>query len=365
MIFTAATTGIVAMFSKKKAKRLLNVTVFIFLFAYSMYALWHTVYVLTVDKKLLLDYVCISGTAIFFLTSIVLAITRRGKKAWFSILQFVLSLIASSILILAIEADTDYFKSAFDSFGITSVAMQDLIVYALITLCALNILASYVRIQVKKGIPFEIVRFVLQIAVLVFACYIEFKFNTSKNKMFAFFCVIATLISIAQIVLCFFQCNRVVKAKKVEKEKASAKEAVAYEYYAETHVEAVPYNGGPINGVETAELVEEDENEDSNENANNEAGAEATEDEEDPTYDFYNSKSYDPFVATLNKAERVEFTDLFVLRCKGEMPEIPEYVVGEPKKAFFNKVFVSLGKYRDKISDELLSKIYEFSLKLK
>ena len=365
LILTASAIGIVTFFRPQKAPRLLNITVFIFLFAYSMYALWHEVFVLTIDKKILIDFVCIFGTAVFFATSLYLAFNRRGKKAGFSVLQFCLSLVVSSILILAMEADTEFFKNAFASFGVKKTLLQDLIIYGLVTLSAINILCAYIRIQVKKGIPFEIVRYVLQIAILVFAFYIEFKFNPNKNKPFAFFCILAVVISIVQIILAIMQCNKIAKAKKQEKKESNMAEAIVHEYYAEEQVEPVPYEGGPINGVTTAELVEEEPDEDNKNEKSANAPAETKNNEEDSTYDFYNSKSFDPFIATLNKEERVEFTDLFVLRCKGDMPEIPEYVVGEPKKEFFNKIFVSLGKYRDTISDELLSKIYEFSLKLK
>jgi hypothetical protein len=73
---------------------------------------------------------------------------------------------------------------------------------------------------------------------------------------------------------------------------------------------------------------------------------------------------FDPFMSTLSVEEKSEFIDLYILRCKGLMPEIPGYVVGEKNKEFFNCVFIYLGQYRDKISSTLLQKMYDYSMKL-
>ena len=81
-------------------------------------------------------------------------------------------------------------------------------------------------------------------------------------------------------------------------------------------------------------------------------------------YDFYNCKSFDPFIALLDTEERNQFTELFILKFKGVMPEIPDYEVGGDNKEFFRKVFIYLGQYRDRIPNGLLAKIYQYSLKL-
>ena len=81
-------------------------------------------------------------------------------------------------------------------------------------------------------------------------------------------------------------------------------------------------------------------------------------------YDFYNSKSFDPFIATLDMEERNQFTELFILKYKGVMPEIPDYVVGGDNREFFRLVFLYLGQYRDRIPDSLLAKMYNFSVRL-
>ena len=66
----------------------------------------------------------------------------------------------------------------------------------------------------------------------------------------------------------------------------------------------------------------------------------------------------------LNEKERNDFTELFILKFKGVMPEIPDYVVGGDNKAFFQKLFIYLGQYRDRIPSDLLAKMYQFAIKL-
>ena len=159
--------------------------------------------------------------------------------------------------------------------------------------------------------------------------------------------------------MCFFR-----KRRKAKKNSEVNNEAVAPEtaqntqpqqdangFRTEAYAEAYPYEGGPIAGVVMAQEV----------NPSflphgphvNTAG-----------YDFYNCKSFDPFIASLDTAERNEFTELFILRYKGDMPEIPSYVVGEKNPEFFHAIFIYLGKYRDRISSNLLSKIYQYSIKI-
>ena len=66
---------------------------------------------------------------------------------------------------------------------------------------------------------------------------------------------------------------------------------------------------------------------------------------------------FDAFMFNLTDKEKEEFIDLYIIRCKGRMPEIPAYVVGGDNREFFNKVFIYLGQYREKISSVLLSKM--------
>ncbi|MBR2646119.1 MAG: hypothetical protein IKD47_00970 [Clostridia bacterium] len=120
----------------------------------------------------------------------------------------------------------------------------------------------------------------------------------------------------------------------------------------EEYAEAYLYEGGPIEGVEMAEEVNPTVDPLSLFGHAKTAG-----------YDFYNSKSFDPFIATLNEEERNQFTELFILKYKGVMPEIPGYQVGGDNKEFFRKLFIYMGQYRERIPSGLLEKMYLFSVK--
>lgn len=77
--------------------------------------------------------------------------------------------------------------------------------------------------------------------------------------------------------------------------------------------------------------------------------------------DFYENGTFDPFLATLSDEEQYEFTELFILKLKGEFPELPDYKMGEGNQEFFRKIFTNLGQYRDKISQTLFTKMYQYS----
>ena len=119
----------------------------------------------------------------------------------------------------------------------------------------------------------------------------------------------------------------------------------------EEYAEAYAYEGGPVDGVEMAEEV-------------NPTFEEVDTPVNTAGYDFYNCQSFDPFIATLNTEERNQFTELFILKYRGVMPEIPDYVVGGDNREFFRKIFIYLGQYRERIPSGLLTKMYQFSVKL-
>ena len=137
------------------------------------------------------------------------------------------------------------------------------------------------------------------------------------------------------------------KVETIEIEEESEDDGFVVEEY----VEAYPYEGGPVAGVVMAQEVNPSFL--PHEPHVNTAG-----------YDFYNSKSFDPFISTLNAEERNSFTELFILKYKGTFPELPDYEVGGLNKEFFRKIFIYLGQYRDRIPNDLLGKIYQYSIKL-
>ena len=186
--------------------------------------------------------------------------------------------------------------------------------------------------------------FMRYIVVLLVALFAIAKVSTEL------FAIVAAAIVVLQIIIAIVQ---LVKSKHVDVD--SIREEAAIEatsgFHTEEYVEAYPYEGGPVAGVLMAEEVNPSFL--PHEPHVNTAG-----------YDFYNSKSFDPFIASLDQEERNAFTEIFILKFKGTMSELPDYVVGGDNKEFFRKVFIYLGQYRDRIPMKLLTKMYQFSMKL-
>ena len=169
-----------------------------------------------------------------------------------------------------------------------------------------------------------------------------------KSEMELYSLVIAVAGLILFIILVATKNRRKPTAEEIREE--AIREATSG-FRTEEYAEAYPYEGGPVAGVLMAEEVNPSFL--PHEPHVNTAG-----------YDFYNCKSFDPFIATLDMAERNEFTELFILKFKGTMPELPDYDVGGDNKEFFRKLFIYLGQYRDRMSQPLLMKMYQYSMKI-
>ena len=81
-----------------------------------------------------------------------------------------------------------------------------------------------------------------------------------------------------------------------------------------------------------------------------------------PTVENIYYGPYDEFMSTLTDPQKREFGDLFIAKLHGDFG-LPEYTIGGDNKKFFARVFISLGKFRQFISAELLSKIYDYANK--
>ena len=262
----------------------------------------------------------------------------------------------------------------------------------------------------KKGYTFDLIRYlfhVLLAAALVYLAFTEKAFDGTKFYLYAF---IALAIAAVQVLLVIVVLCAKKKAKKLaaqetkeapaeeteapaETKKEAAEETtavettVAEETPAETqeeeteeagvYAEAVRYEGPT---AETAAPEAEELAQPAEETAQPEAepapqpapvynynfaapaapqsGAGNTAD-----YDFYNSRSFDPFIASLNGDEREQFTEIFILKYKGATSNLPDYQVGGDNTEFFRKVFIYLGQYRDRIPDSLLAKMYQFAIR--
>ncbi|MBQ8684787.1 MAG: hypothetical protein IJ514_01285 [Clostridia bacterium] len=381
--------ALIALFSGKKAPALLRLVAFFFTLGFAAYAIVIYMYTSVAADKGVIDLYSIAPAAVGALIYFVLGVAKIGKKAWINAIQLLLSIAAMGALAyMLIKYGTDFNK------GVSPLVSFRIAVIAIVAVAFLSVLIGAIRLQTKKGLGIDLVRYILQLLIGGAACYVAIA-SKATDKTFLILTIAAAAVSLVQIVICVIQkkgcckkAKKAAKAEKVEEEEAAApvEEAFApvYEmpapapapmpmpapmptavaapvveapveefpdYVVEEYAEAMPYEGGPVEGVAVAEEV-------------NPTFVAPPAQVQTAGYDFYNSKSFDPFIASLNEAERNQFTELFILKYKGTMPEIPDYEVGGDNKSFFRKLFIYLGQYRDRIPDGLLAKIYQFTVRM-
>ncbi|MBE7084884.1 MAG: hypothetical protein E7368_02380 [Clostridiales bacterium] len=363
--------GIVTVFCSKKAPAMLLTTTFFFTIGFAFYALNTTIFSFFHASTIALDFVCIGLAGFGAILYFVLACIKLKKTAIMNAVQFILSLAFSLAVIYMLGKDKLTFDLGLADLGV-SLDWIRIIEKILVGVCALNVMIAGIRGATKKGAVADLFRYFIM--MLIGGSFIYLQLNASVRNDVLFIVAIATAsVALIQFALSCVQIGiaRAIKKKLTTKiipveeyvepaqETDSAKEET---FVQEEFAEAVAYDGGPVEGVEVAEVVEEEE-------VSVPAPAPAPAPAPMPAvetadYDYYNSKSFDPFIATLSTEERNQFTELFILKYKGTMPEIPDYEVGGNNKDFFRKVFIYLGQYRDRIPDGLLSKMYQFAVKL-
>ena len=382
MLALTVVLGVVTVFTSKKAPGLFCVVCYCFtaawminaivVFAYASY----NDYALKLMEKL--DLYSLALAAVGAIIYFAVAIARTGKKALGNTVQFLLSAVAMGAMLLSLVGYTEYLSA-----GVETLAKNlfNIVVIVLVAVIVLNLVLAAIRVRTVKGLTFDLVRFIIQFVLGAALCYLAIvgKVDGKASTTFLIFAIVAAAVSLVQIVICaiMLKCAKnknkaettdeeetpvKVKKEKVKKEKAPKEKVVlpvaeepapqpAPEFVVEEFAEALPYDGGPVEGVAVAEEV-------------NPTYVAPVQPVQTAGYDFYNSKSFDPFIAVLNNEERNQFTELFILKYKGIMPEIPDYQVGGDNKEFFRKLFIYLGQYRDKIPDGLLAKIYQFAIKM-
>ena len=386
--------GIIAIFCSKKAPAMLRAVVFFFTAGWASNAIAVFAFTYYESNINFLDMYSIALAAFGAFVYFILSVAKNGKKAWLNQFNALLSIGAYAAILLAMLRYTADFKTGLES-GLKGLVSFKILLTVVCALAIFNALVVAIRLQAKKGVAFDLFRYIVQFIVGVAVCYIAIM---SKGvKTFLLFAIAAAGISLLQIVIGIIQnkCKngkkekamKTPKEKKVKQPKAKKEKPVKEiapvqepipaipapvaapatavapvqpaaveipaEYVVEEYAEALPYDGGPVEGVALAEEV------------NPTFTAMPTRPVETAGYDFYNSKSFDPFIAVLDNQERNQFTEIFILKYKGEMPEIPDYVVGGENKEFFRKLFIYLGQYRDRIPDSLLAKVYQFTVKMK
>ena len=346
MLVLAIIFGVIALFNKKNAPALLRVTAYFFTFGFGVYSITN-LYVSYLNEGFAvanLDYVTLGLTAFGALVYFVTAAKKVGKCAWLNALQFVLSLASVGAILFAYAKNQTALSNGLTSIGLNNA---ETVLSAVLAVFFLDLIIAGIRVQSKKGLTLDLIRYIVQLLIAAAFCYIAIAGNAGTTYLVCV--IVAAVVSLLQLVIC------VIQLKPAKKEEPAEEPApIVEEYVREEYAEALPYDGGPVEGVAMAEEV-------------NPTFTEPTpppQQTQTAGYDFYNTKSFDAFIALLSNEERNQFTEIFILKYKGQMPEIPDYQVGGDNKEFFRKLFIYLGQYRDRIPDGLLSKIYQFAIKM-
>ena len=286
-------------------------------------------------NKINLDFISLAVAMVGAILYLVMSLPNIGKVAWVHFVQFILSVVFVALVSRPLAVSPIFKANKLSGLPMIAMYLGLFVVYV-------NTIIALARISRAGGMVADLVRFII---VLLSALLITF-----AAKEHILWSLIAVAVATLQIVIIIIQ---IVKSNKkaVEKAAKDAGEAAVAGFHTEEYAEAYAYEGGPVAGVMMAEEV-------------NPSFLPQNPHVNTAGYDFYNCKSFDPFIASLDNAERNEFTEIFILKFKGTMPELPDYEVGGDNKDFFRKIFIYLGQYRDRISQELLMKMYQYSMKI-
>ena len=351
--------GIVAVFSTKNAPCRLRATVFFLTFGIGTFCVCNFLYAYhltgNVMESLTSNLLPVVVAVVGFVAYLVLAFAKVGKKAGYNVLQTVLSLAAVSAVAFFVAENEAAMQTLFNGFGLGDMATMLTLIVHLVTVIGAAL--ALLRLTARKKNAGDLIRFIVMLLVAAVAAYAAFTANVIQTMLIV--AIVAAVAALLNVIVWFMS-----GAKKREKVKAKSKKekkvqaaapaeaaAPTEEYIREEYAEALPYEGGPVEGVEIAEEV-------------NPTYVAPPPEVQTAGYDFYNCKSFDPFIAILNQEERNQFTELFILKYKGVMPELPDYVVGGDNKNFFRKLFIYLGQYRDRIPDGLLTKMYQYAVRM-
>ena len=335
--------GLIAIFSGKKAPGLVRAISFFLTWGFAAYTLSVLVissYTSTIE--ITFDIITLALTVVAAFFYFVLALVKNGKSTWVEALQFLLCVVYIGAIALAMTHEGDLVSAALSESTLCKMLLLAIAAWAV-----LNLLLGSIRVMCAKGVRGSIARYILSMFFAILCCVV-FIICKLDNASYHFFSILAAVVALLQIIIVNIQLKSAQKKALKEKE-----ESVHKSFRVEEYAEAYVYEGGPVAGIAMAKEI----------NPSDLSVDKLPKKAETAGYDFFNCKSFDPFIAMLNGEERRQFTELFILRWKGVMPEIPDYVVGGDNEEFFRKLFIYLGQYRDRIPSDLLGKIYQYSTK--
>ena len=358
MVFTLI-LAIIALFSAKCAPGLARTITYVNFWTYFGYAASIMVIGYYAGHEISLDYASIAVVGASMLLYLIFSACKVGGRAFGAFILFLLTVAFAGSIVFGLIDNPASVSALFNG---ENGELYKTIALALMGVLALFMLIAFANVSAKKLCGADVIRSVLQVLIGGGLVYVAFTMMESLLLWAAIAAGVALLHLLIEII--------VLSARRPKKAKA-AKETKPVEV-AEPVQEEIPMEIPAEEPVVEEEPVEE------------EAEEETEEVEQLPIYiptpapapapvaqpapvaasnDYYDSKAFDPFVSTLSAEERNQFTELFILKYKGEMAGVPEYSVGGDNKEFFQKVFINLGTLRDRLPDELLEKLYQFAIR--
>lgn len=319
VLITAIVFAVLAIFLKKQAPIFTCVSVFLSTWAIAGYVLsvlivssYHPSVAITIDYLGIVLSILSAGLYLAVMIKLL------KTEAILNAIYFLLTLLFTGLVFLALT-----YKGSFVSELVNSSKVYESALLLACVFLMINLFASSVLALLRTGLYLDLILSLAEILIVIGICYVSTAAGKFE-KSYVVLSLIASLVTIAEIFITVLHlsyshkneleemANVMIEKSEEETETANEKAAIA-----KPNQEAL------------ACLKEEDE-----------------------------------FIKTLSDMEKSDFAELYILKSKGTMAEIPDYQIGGDNKDFFNKVFIYLGQYRAMIPSELLSKIYDYSMSL-
>lgn len=202
----------------------------------------------------------------------------------------------------------------------------------------------------KGGAIFNLVRYAIELVaavVLLILCFVEEGFKPG---------ILLYALLVVSFVQLLISLPRLVKAVKKARKESEEPEEEESEESEEPEVIEVEEGEAPV--VYESSFDEEASPEDT---APVQPAPERVQEHRTVVYtvsSIYRGPT-DSFIAGLTEEEKIEFSQVFLEKVKGNFENVPEYVVGGNNADFFSAIFIYLGKFRGILSDGLINKIYK------
>ncbi len=349
--------ALIALFSGKAAPALARTIAGMNAVTYFVYGAW--LFILGGLDKPMIDIIAFAIAETSFLVYFIYSAIRAKKHIFLGTLILIFTTIATATIAFVYLQLNEHIQELINAGGTTGTIAY-FVTIGILAFTAISYLIALHSLAVKKVYGADIVRTVILLLIGAFFVCVALMYEKYFGVII-FGGVIAASALLQLIIQSLAVCANRKKAKKMQAAAETVEEQpvqqpveveddgaiLIVEEPVEEEMEDVPvYEFAPVSPAVAQEP------------------APAPVSPVTADYDYYNTKSFDPFIASLSSSERAQFTELFILKYKGEMANIPNYQVGGDNREFFRKIFINLGSIRARLSDELLDKLYQFAIRL-